>query len=288
MGAIYLGLEGGATKTVAVLSNGQRRVFGPLNLKLVTDRQVLAVLRKFRPARAAICLAGCRTPADRRRLRRLARRAWPKAQSVFIGNDLDSGHAAAFGPHGAGILIISGTGSSVLGRNAEGQTARAGGWGHLLGDHGSGYWIALTGLRNAIRDYDRNGTLRPALRRVLRRLKMKSPEELVGWIHDATKADIAALAGDVMRGDHPLMLQSASFLAMDAAAVAEKLGLESPPIALAGGVLKHCPGFRRLVIHRLRQVFRYSTIRLMTRETAYGAVALAASEQPSALRSSKR
>jgi hypothetical protein len=104
---------------------------------------------------------------------------------------------------------------------------------------------------------------------------MESPDALVSWIHDATKAEIAALAGDVMRGDHPLMLQSASFLAMDAAAVAKKLGMDSPPIALTGGVLKHNLAFRRFTIHRLRQLFPDSRIFLCPRESAYGAVLLA-------------
>ncbi len=273
MGAIYLGIEGGGTKTVALFGAGRRKSFGPLNLKLSTDRQILAVLQQFRPARAALCLAGCRTAADRQRLRRLARRAWGDVP-VFVGNDLDSGLAAAFGTK-PGILVISGTGSVVVGRDAHGHTARAGGWGHLLGDHGSGYWIALTGLRNAIRDYDRTGKIRPGLRRVLRRLEMQSPERLVSWIHDATKADVAALAGDLMHGDRALMLQSASFLALDAAAVAGKLHLEAPAIALTGGVLTHNSAFRRWTTHRLRQIFPRARIFRPRRESAYGAVLLA-------------
>src|SRR5436190_11749526 len=106
---MILGIEGGGTKTIAVLSTGQRRTFGPLNLKLASDRQILTVLRQFKPARAAICLAGCRTDADRRRVRELSKRAWPKIE-VFVGSDLDSGLAAAFGSD-PGILVISGTGS---------------------------------------------------------------------------------------------------------------------------------------------------------------------------------
>ena len=208
-----LGIEGGGTKTVALLATGariQRRQFGPLNLKLTTDRQILAVLRQFKPASAAICLAGCRTATDRARLRRLARRAWPKAR-VFIGNDLDSGLAAAFGLTQAGILIISGTGSVVVGRNVAGQVARTGGWGHWLGDHGSGYWLALTGLRAAIRELDRTGRPGAALGRLLRRLKLKSPEQLMKWIAGASKAEVARQADIFLRGNRGLALQAASF-----------------------------------------------------------------------------
>jgi N-acetylglucosamine kinase-like BadF-type ATPase len=264
-----LGLEGGGTKTIVLTSTGRRRVFGPLNLKLVTDRQILAVLRQFKPTRAAICLAGCRTETDRQRLRRLACRAWGNVL-VFVGNDLDSGLAAAFG-NKPGILVISGTGSVVVGRNAAGQTARAGGWGHLLGDHGSGYWITLTGLRAAVRDYDRQGR---SHKRLLRRLRMTSMEQLVDWIHQAGKDDIAALA-DLFQRDTGLQTQAASFLAMDAEAVARKLHFTPSRIVLAGGVLLHNARLRRLLTARLCRFFSGAKISVLRRDTAEGALLLA-------------
>ena len=54
----------------------------------------------------------------------------------------------------AGIIIIAGTGSIVLGRDAVGTEARAGGWGPLLADDGSGYAIGLAGLRAVFRARD--------------------------------------------------------------------------------------------------------------------------------------
>jgi N-acetylglucosamine kinase-like BadF-type ATPase len=266
-----LGLEGGGTQTVALTSDGVRRQFGPLNLKLATDRQIRAVLRQFRPARAALCLAGCRTESDRRRLRRLARQVWG-AIPVYAGNDLDSGLATAFGRTKAGILILSGTGSVVVGRNAGGQVARAGGWGHLLGDHGSGYWIGLTGLRAAIRDYDRHGRF-PV--QVLRRLRLRSPEELVEWIQTAGKNEVAALADLFLDDNAGLMLQAASFLAQDCHAVAGKLGLTAPAVALAGGVVRHQRKFAILLGNRIRTMLPGATVRVLRRETVTGALVLA-------------
>lgn len=272
-----LGLEGGGTKTVALLATGaiiRRRQFGPLNLKLASDRQIRAVLRQFKPTRAAICLAGCRTAADQARVRRLARRAWPQAQ-VFVGNDLDSGLAAVFGQTTAGILVISGTGSVVVGRTATGQTARAGGWGHWLGDHGSGYWVALTGLRAAIRAYDRTGKPSAALRRLLRRLNLKSPEQLVDWVTGASKAAVARHADIFLRGNRGLALQAAALLAMDCAAVVRKLKLEAPAVALAGGLLQNHRPFRTAVARRIRQTVPGARVELWRGETAVGALRLA-------------
>ena len=279
MTGTLLGIEGGGTKTVALLADAagkivSRRQFGALNLKLASDRQILAILRNFKPTAAALCLAGCRTSADRTRLHRLAQRVWPTAK-LFLGNDLDSGLAAGFGLTQPGIIIISGTGSVVVGRNAAGTVARTGGWGHLLGDHASGYWIALTGLRAAIRDLDRTGQCGAALRRLLRRLELRSPEQLVDWIAVATKAEVAEHADIFLRGNRGLLLQAASFLAMDALAVARQLQLQAPAVALAGGLLRNQPTLRQWVAHRIRQTLPGATVRLLRRDSAEGALQLA-------------
>jgi N-acetylmuramic acid 6-phosphate etherase len=284
----FLGIEGGGTHTVALLANDNGQILarletGPLNLALLSDAEVLKQLRDTkrrvasRVTSLALCCAGCRTAADRSRARALVEQVWPRCPA-YIGNDFDSGFAAAFGPDRIGILVISGTGSCVYGRNGL-REARAGGWGHLLGDHGSGYWIALTGLRAALREYDRRGVATPALRRVLRRLCLNSPDQLVAWIHGAGKSEIAALAPDFLNEDNGrLMLQAASFLAMDCEAVARKLGLTNPDIALIGGVLGHHKEFRDTVTHRLRMLFPRARIFRPQRESAFGALLLAGAE----------
>jgi N-acetylmuramic acid 6-phosphate etherase len=281
--AYSLGIEGGGTKTVTLSSTGERRQFGPLNLKLSTDAQILAILRQFKPRQAAVCLAGCRTDADRQRIGQLARKAWPHAESVFFGNDLDSGLAAAFGRENPGIYVLSGTGSVVVGRNPQGEVARAGGWGHLLGDHGSGYWIASTGLRAAIREYDRHGRVNERLASILRRLCLNSPEQLVDWIHQATKDEIAALTAEVLDDDAGLMLQAASFLAQDCHAVALKLGLTQPAVALAGGVLQHHRKLAILVSNRIRTMLPGATVKVLRRDTVEGALLLAGSVRGTSL-----
>ncbi len=285
----FLGVEGGGTRTVALLADRQARILsrlesGPLNLKLSSDTTVLRRLREIqrgfpsRPTSLALCLAGCRTAADHSRARALAERVWPGVPA-YVGSDLDSALAAAFGPHGSGIVIISGTGSCVYGRNGS-RVARAGGWGHLLGDHGSGYWIAVTGLRAAIREYDRHGRVTQRLGRALRRLCLNSPDELVGWIQSAGKDTVAALAADMLEGDAGLMLQAASFLAQDCHAVAQKLGLERPQVALSGGVLRHNRKLAILVGNRVRTMLPGAKIIRAPNESAIGALRLAGLATP--------
>jgi len=278
--AYNLGIEGGGTKTVALSSTGERRQFGPLNLKLSTDRQILTVLRQFKPTHAAVCLAGCRVEADRQRIYQIARRAWPKAVNIYVGNDLDSGLATAFGRENPGIYVLSGTGSVVVGRNAQGEVARAGGWGHLLGDHGSAYWIGITGLRAAVREYDRHNRVNARLTRILRHLCLNSPEQLVDWIHQATKDEVAALTAEVLNDDAGLMLQAASFLAQDCHAVALKLGLPKPSVALAGGVLQNHRKLAILVSNRIRTMLPGATVKVLRRDTVEGALLLAGAAPP--------
>ncbi len=288
-GACFLGVEGGGTRTIALLADRRGRILsrlesGPLNLKLSSDDAVLHRLGEIkrglasRPTSVALCLAGCRTPADHSRARSLAQRLWPGVPA-YIGSDTDSALAAAFGPRGSGIVIISGTGSCVYGRNGT-EEARAGGWGHLLGDHGSGYWIALTGLRAAIRDYDRHGRVGERLGRSLRRLCLNSPEELIGWIQGASKDAVAALAADMLEGDAGLMLQAASFLAQDCHAVAQQLGLEKPRVALTGGVLRHNRKLAILVGNRVRTMLPGAKIVRVPSESAIGALKLAGLATP--------
>jgi N-acetylmuramic acid 6-phosphate etherase len=273
-----LAIEAGGTKTTVLTSDGRRRVLGPLNLKLATDRQLLSAFRGLaighRPSAISLCFAGCRTDADRARLRALALRVWPRAR-IFTGNDLDSGLAAAFGPDRPGILVLSGTGSVVIGRNAHGQTARIGGWGHLLGDHGSGYALAISNLKSEISNYDHTGHTNPPLRRVLHRLCLNSPEQLLDWIHRANKNDIAALLPDLITADRRHLRDQAALLAADVRAVARKLRLRSPEIVLAGG-LKNSAPFRRA----LRAALRPHRVRVLHTDTALGALRIAAVPPP--------
>ena len=276
----FLGIEGGGTRTVAWRAGAagkilQRTTLGPFNLKLTTDAQALRLLRPLRSpqlAAVSLCVAGCRTETDRLRLRRLVQRVFGGVP-CFVGNDLDSGLAAAFGVAGDGILIISGTGSCVIGRR-DGQVARVGGWGHLLGDHGSGYWIAITGLRHAIREYDRHGRTNE---RLLRRLHLQSYDGLVEWIQSAGKDEVAALANLFIEHDAGLMLQAASFLAQDCHAVATRLDYTAPRVALAGGILRHHRKLAILVHNRVVTMLPGATTRVLRGESVRGALSLAQS-----------
>src|SRR5213078_4483038 len=75
---------------------------------------------------------------------------------VLVVNDALIALAAGAGDD-PGIVIISGTGSIVYGRNERVEAARAGGWGHMIGDEGSGYWIGREALAAVMRAGDGRG-----------------------------------------------------------------------------------------------------------------------------------
>jgi N-acetylglucosamine kinase-like BadF-type ATPase len=94
-----------------------------------------------------------------------------------------------------GYALISGTGSLALSRSSDGSLKRAGGYGYLLGDEGSAYWIAHQALMRSLRSLenrDLNTTMLPSL---LEGCSLSKAEDLIAYVHhQATKADIAKLA----------------------------------------------------------------------------------------------
>ncbi|MCZ7638387.1 MAG: N-acetylmuramic acid 6-phosphate etherase [Verrucomicrobia bacterium] len=295
-----LGLEAGGTRTVALLAGPDntchRRVeTGPANLRLLDDpalrRHFRHLARQFpRPAALGIGMAGAREDSDRRRIREAAAAAWPGVP-CWVGNDLDTAFAAA-GTWPADsqvgrVIMISGTGSCCYGCNRAGHAVKVGGWGHLLGDRGSGYDIALRALQTVLQVADRDGRW-PALgQRLLRALALNEPNDLVTWVHAAPKGDVAALAVEVfaayaerdrLAGD--VLAGAAQSLTEDALACAARLAHAPEPVefVFTGSTLLKQPGFAQRVGRSLRRGWPGASVRALDREGVWGAVALAQAE----------
>jgi N-acetylmuramic acid 6-phosphate etherase len=295
----FLGIEGGATRTRAVLADAAGHLLaeaeaGPANIQLLTDAQLLKLLGGLRaalprPSAIAMGLAGARRESDRQRIRRAAARIWPGIP-CYATNDLETALMAAVpdrkpGPRRepARVLVLSGTGSCCYGRTPRGEDARTGGWGHVLGDRGSAYDIGLRALRETLRQYDLTGRLGPLGRRLLRKLASNSPEDWVAWSRSAGKSAVAAIAPEVFAAyaDDPLartiVRAAAAELAIDACACAARVRRAGQPMEfiLAGGVLLRQPVYARWVRHGLRTSFPGAAVRRLGREAAWGAFELA-------------
>lgn len=168
------------------------------------------------------------------------------AAAVHVDTDVGAAFHDAFGD-GAGILLISGTGSIAWGRSEDGRQGRVGGWGHHIGDEGSGYAIGLDALRRVARHADGRAPHTRLQRMVLERLELERVDELVHWAAAASKTEVAALAPLVAlasnEGDEvaeEILVQAAEALEGHVVALLQTLGpWEHPPhVALAGGLLR--------------------------------------------------
>jgi N-acetylmuramic acid 6-phosphate etherase len=293
-GPLFLGIEGGGTRTVALMADGWEKMIrrieaGPGNVRLLDNAQLLGLFQGIaasfpRPDAVGIGMAGARTELDQRRIRETACSVWGDVP-CRVTNDLETALAAMPETDGAvRVLIVSGTGSCCFGKDTRGRTAKVGGWGHILGDGGSGYDIGLSALRAAVAMRDESGKWPSLGKRILRRLRLKEPDELIAWAQGADKAEVAALAEEVFRaagrGDELAVMDvdfRKTILARDAAACARKLAGSGMRVEfiLAGGVLLKQPKFAAQLGARLRKLWPGATVTTLQREGAWGAVALA-------------
>jgi N-acetylglucosamine kinase-like BadF-type ATPase len=274
---LLLGIDGGGSNTRALLADRSGALLGagaagPSNYQATgfdatTQALQSAIDAAFRDAGveragpvAATCLglAGAGRPEDRQRFE-----VWVARQDIArrcrVVSDAELALAAGT-PDGWGVALICGTGSIAWGRVPDGRSARAGGWGYLLGDEGSGYDLALRALRLATQTADGRATAPALLQAALDHWSLQAPEQLIGHIYRAetTRAEIAALAQHVValaESGEPaaasLLEHAAHELARLVLVVARKLDLIAPPVALAGGLLGASHQLRRSIAARV-------------------------------------
>jgi len=122
------------------------------------------------------------------------------ANRLTVGTDVRAAYEDAF-PERDGVLLIAGTGSIAWGSDEAGEPIQVGGWGQLVGDEGSGYWIGLHGLRQVMTGHDGRSESGSAAGALLRACGLSEAGEVVAWVQTAAKRDVAALA--------PLVIQAA-------------------------------------------------------------------------------
>ncbi len=216
-----LGLDGGGTKTVCIFMDDTGQVLGrgeagPSNYQSVgKEAAFLSIQSAINQAIAstgavkveAICLglAGVDRPADIQVAHSFVEQlkssnslpvTWAlQPSNIVICNDALIALVGGVG-HDVGIVAIAGTGSIIFGRNHQGCTKRVCGWGYILGDEGSAYHIAVSGMRAALRAYD--GRSEPTIlqERIREHLGLSSLENLIQVIYQQgwTVKEIAALA----------------------------------------------------------------------------------------------
>lgn len=294
----YIGVDGGGTHARAVAVDEHGRVLarrtGPAGLVDPRDpgsaaAAVALLVRDLlrdagTPAAAALCcgLAGAGRPHEREAVR-IALTLEHLAERVAVVGDAEAAMADAF-PDGPGVLVVAGTGSIAWARASDGAALRVGGWGQLLGDEGSGYDIALSGLRAVARAAD-GRTAPTALAAVLlQESRVAEPGDLIAWAASATKARIAALAPAVLtaaeRGDPAAAAirdHAVEEIVRMTAAAARRSGALSLTVALTGGLLAGNGPLRLPVMEAIRREFTDLTITDRAVDAAMGAARIARS-----------
>lgn len=273
MSGWLIGIDGGGSKTAALLADTDGRVLGrgvagasnyqAIGLEPACAQISQAIRAAFADARlelaapAAICLglAGAGRPDDQALFRGWAAQQWPGAQ-IAITSDIELVLAAGT-PHGWGLALICGTGSIAFARSSAGRIARAGGWGYLLGDEGSSYAIGLATLRAVARAADGRGPATALTPAILAHWQLQAPYELIRHAYRAERsnAEIAALAEIAERlaaqGDpaaRQIIDDACRELALALHAAATQIGSdlrEPQACALAGGLIVHRPALAR-------------------------------------------
>lgn len=262
-----MGVDGGATKTVAAvldLATSDLAIGrgGPSNADAVgvsaSERAVEAAMGAALSGAdiggrsvgtAVIALAG--TIPDE--LQRRVRDTFALRRPYFV-NDVVSAWASGTWV-APGVAVISGTGSNVFGVNDEGESWRTGGWGHILGDEGSAYWLGLQGMKAAVRYRDGSGPATSLLDAVTRVFHLRVIEDLQELFYGKplTKAEVAAFArhvadaasaGDVVARSIFKLAAEELATQLQAPIRVLRLGNRDFPIALTGSVFANTPFLR--------------------------------------------
>lgn len=297
-----LGIDAGGTKTVCLLADDRGRILaegrGPgANLQASGELEVEKVLhhvmetavgdRGTQPAAVCLGIAGVDREDDADLVRAIMRRISP-GRRVLVVNDALIALVAGAGT-GPGIVIVAGTGSIAYGRSASGMAARTGGWGHVIGDEGSGYWIGRRALAAVVRQVDGRGPETRLTADVLAHFGVPDAAGLVRIVYkrDVPRGNVATL-GPIVQKAHEqgdavatqILEEAAEELLLAARSVASRLEMRGDefPFILSGGAFRVVPWLVAELERRLVEIAPRSHARLLTDEPAVGAVALALDE----------
>jgi glucosamine kinase len=256
--AFFLGIDGGGSKTAcaigdeaSLLGTGTSAGSNIVRVGQAQARQSLhaAIVEACEAARvspsgirrACVGVAGAARPEISEVVHRLI--AEIIAGEVEVVGDMEIALEAAFAG-GPGVIVIAGTGSIAYGRDASGQTARAGGWGFAISDEGSGHWIGRAAVAAAVRDGDQSRDT-CLLKAIAKSWGVTTHQQVVLAANGNPAPNFAALLPVVLkaaeknnRQARAVVTQAAEELATLAKRVVERLFSASAdvPVAMSGGV----------------------------------------------------
>lgn len=278
MTTLVIGVDGGGTKTTALVADDQGAVLGeatgtPSAVRddrvgesaAAIERTIHVALEQAgvheRPRALCVGVAGVGRESLRLELRR-ALTTRDLADEIVVRTDYSIAFDDAFG-QATGILLLAGTGSVAVGRGPTGGMTRCGGWGPVIGDEGGGAWMGRRALSIVAAAADGREPETALTGAVLTATESNEVGDLVAWSAVATPNDLATLAPLVFQvaeaGDlraNSLLDLATEELALHARALARQLFADeraAVSIALSGGLLSHGGPLRKRLAQRLKQ-----------------------------------
>ena len=264
-----IGVDGGGTKTVAVLANLNGKVLaraevGPSNINKIGFKHAIdnivkvltQVSQEYEKDKIVFIYLGLAAglERDKRKKKEIKKQlllipslSWVLPKNISIeGDQLIAFRSGT--EEKQGIIIIAGTGSIVMGWDKKGKEVIVGGWDYLLGDDGSGFWIGKKALQAVCLSIDGFNSKSLLHSMILKKLKIKTEKDLMQEIYKpemikniaslAPLVETAAKTGDKTAKD--ILFQASNELIIRANLAIKKLNLENKffPLVLAGGVFK--------------------------------------------------
>jgi glucosamine kinase len=267
---LYLGIDGGGTKTECAISDGSnvlgRFADGSCKMQRVGREAAMHCLQAA--VRGALLASQCNANDVKHACVGLSGASDPQVEATvkLALQEVLSCGVTVFGDHiiafesafqgGPGVLVISGTGSIAYGRNERGETARAGGWGPVVSDEGSGDWIGRTAVAAILRAHDSGVATSKLLGRITDIWQTPTREDIVRRANGYPPPHFSSLAPEVRmcaeKGDslaQDVMTRAGTELALLAKIVMRRLwpGDQVARVAIAGGVLCNSTLLRKVM-----------------------------------------
>ena len=294
-----IAIDGGATKTLAAIVDEKGTILGTgksgasnyqvvgfdgaigaiseaISTAILSLKEKDQTLREISFQRAVFALAGIDTADDYETVKDIVKEAVKRTailvNETIVENDALSALLGAT-DHQPGILLISGTGSIAFAYDGKGTYKRSGGFGHLLGDEGSGYWIGMQAIRSILKMHDGRGPNTVLSKKIIPYLHLKNHEELQNWVYGpdfsvdkAASLSVfvaeAAATGDLVSKN--ILNEAVEELLQLVTSVAQKANLPGNPftLVLLGGILENMDAIRDQLIIKINELYPEAIIRI--------------------------
>jgi glucosamine kinase len=295
----YLGIDGGGTKTTCAVGDDVHllatAISGPSNIVRVGESQAReSLLQAVQRACAAAgitpqqvvgtCVGG--SGAAHPELAGVVRECLSEIlpSPIDVVGDMQIALQAAFDT-GPGVIVIAGTGSISYGRDQQGRTVRAGGWGFAIGDEGSAHWIGRSAVNLLLRTSDRIDDIpaTPLAKALFKVWGVASLSDLARAANSVPPPDFAALSPAVFASTDDVAAQVLNAAGRELSAIAlvvigrlfAKDHSGAVPVAMTGGVFRHAPRVREVFYNELRRLEPRAEINPQVVDPVEGALRMA-------------